>query len=104
MARRAVAEALHALLICAGGDIPAADGPTEALTEIADLNAALAAPLNRLAPSLERLAALTESGASVQVDAVEIRERLHVAEAVVRYVRRAVQRVMALDTPCPASS
>lgn len=97
LSRRAVNEALKALLICAGGDVFSADRPTEMLTEIEAFNRTIVRPLSRLGEALDRLATLPEG----QLELEKVGETLHTTEALLRYIRRAVQAVIEPDIPCP---
>jgi hypothetical protein len=100
LARRAVDEALHALLVCVGGDIPYGESPSAVLEEIAAFNTSAAKPLHRVADDLDRVVALAERGSGAGLDEAQARQLLTSTAALVRYARRALREVVELDIPC----
>jgi hypothetical protein len=100
LARRAVDEALHALLVCVGGDVPYGESPSAVLEEIAAFDASVAKPLHRVADDLDRVAALAEPGPDAAFHQLQARQLLTSTATLVRYVRRAAREVVELDIPC----
>jgi len=102
LGRRAVDEALHALLIRAGGDIPTSEDPIEVLNEIQALDDQLAAPLTKHRSALAELVKLAADTGTAPVKPQALAAALLVAATVVRRVGHLVRSALKPDVPCPA--
>ena len=100
LARKAVDEALHALLVCVGGDIPYGESPSAVLEEIAAFNCSVVKPLHRVADDLDRVVALADRGPETTLDEALARQLLTSTAALVRFARRATREVAEPDIPC----
>jgi predicted nucleotidyltransferase len=104
LGRQAVDEALHALLIRAGGDIPTSEDPIELLSEIQALDGRLAEPLIQYRPALAELIKIAADTGTAPVRPQALPAALLVAATVVRRVGHLVRSALKPDVPCPAPS